>query len=29
MFGQHNEEVLAEIGYGKDDVARFKAANVI
>lgn len=29
MFGQHNDEVLAELGYNKDDVARFKAAKVI
>ena len=29
MFGQHNEEVLTELGYGKDDIARFKAAKVI
>ena len=29
MFGQHNEEVLAELGYSKDDVAGFKAAKVI
>ena len=29
MFGQHNEEILAELGYGRDDIARFKAAKVI
>ena len=29
MFGQHNEEVLTELGYSKDDVAGFKAAKVI
>ena len=29
MFGQHNAEVLAELGYSNDDIARFKAARVI
>ena len=29
MFGQHNEEVLTELGYSKDDIAGFKAAKVI
>jgi len=29
MFGQHNEEVLTELGYGKDDISGFKAAKVI
>jgi crotonobetainyl-CoA:carnitine CoA-transferase CaiB-like acyl-CoA transferase len=29
MFGQHNAEVLAELGYNNDDIARFKAAKVI
>jgi crotonobetainyl-CoA:carnitine CoA-transferase CaiB-like acyl-CoA transferase len=29
MFGQHNEEVLGELGYSSAEVAAFKAANVI
>jgi crotonobetainyl-CoA:carnitine CoA-transferase CaiB-like acyl-CoA transferase len=29
MFGQHNDEVLAELGYTEDDMARLKAAKVI
>ena len=29
MFGQHNEEILATLGYGKDDLARLRAAKVI
>ena len=29
MFGQHNEEILTELGYGKADIAGFKAAKVI
>jgi crotonobetainyl-CoA:carnitine CoA-transferase CaiB-like acyl-CoA transferase len=29
MFGQHNEEVLTELGYDKTAIAGFKAAKVI
>jgi crotonobetainyl-CoA:carnitine CoA-transferase CaiB-like acyl-CoA transferase len=29
MFGQHNEEILTELGYSKDDIAGFKAAKII
>ncbi len=30
MFGQHNEETIStELGYGKDDLTRFKAEKVI
>ena len=29
MFGQHNEEILTELGYGRDDIASFKTAKVI
>jgi crotonobetainyl-CoA:carnitine CoA-transferase CaiB-like acyl-CoA transferase len=29
MFGQHNEEVLGELGYSSAEVAAFKAAKVI
>jgi len=29
MFGQHNEEILTELGYSKGDIAGFKAAKVI
>jgi crotonobetainyl-CoA:carnitine CoA-transferase CaiB-like acyl-CoA transferase len=29
IFGQHNEEVLMELGYDKDDILRFKAAKAI
>ena len=28
-LGEHNEEVLAELGYGKEDVVRFKDEGVI
>jgi crotonobetainyl-CoA:carnitine CoA-transferase CaiB-like acyl-CoA transferase len=29
MFGQHNEEVLAELGYSSGDVAEFRSAGII
>ncbi len=29
MFGQHNDEILAELGYDKDAIAGFKAAKII
>ena len=29
MFGQHNEEILGELGYSAGDIAGFKAAKVI
>lgn len=29
MFGQHNEEVLAELGYGADEIAGMRAEKVI
>jgi formyl-CoA transferase len=29
LLGEHTDEVLAELGYGKDDVAALRAANVI
>jgi crotonobetainyl-CoA:carnitine CoA-transferase CaiB-like acyl-CoA transferase len=29
MFGQHNNEVLSELGYSAADIAGFKAAKVI
>ena len=29
MFGQHNEEVLTELGYSKADIAGFKSGKVI
>jgi crotonobetainyl-CoA:carnitine CoA-transferase CaiB-like acyl-CoA transferase len=28
-IGEHTEEILAELGYGKDDVAQLRAANAI
>jgi len=29
MFGQHNDEVLAELGYNASDIAGFRSANII
>jgi crotonobetainyl-CoA:carnitine CoA-transferase CaiB-like acyl-CoA transferase len=29
MFGQHNEEILTELGYNKDDISGFRTAKVI
>ena len=29
MFGQHNDEVLTELGYGQSDIAGFRSANII
>src|SRR6201998_4557934 len=29
MFGQHNDEVLAELGYGAADIAGFRKAGVV
>ena len=29
MFGQHDEEVLGELGYSRDDIARFRQTGVI
>jgi crotonobetainyl-CoA:carnitine CoA-transferase CaiB-like acyl-CoA transferase len=29
MFGQHNDEVLAELGYGAADISGFRAAKII
>ena len=29
LLGEHTEEVLAELGYGKDDVAALRADKVI
>jgi crotonobetainyl-CoA:carnitine CoA-transferase CaiB-like acyl-CoA transferase len=29
MFGQHNEEILTELGYNRDQIAGFRAAKVI
>ena len=29
MFGQHNDEILGELGYSKDQVAGFRATKVI
>lgn len=29
MFGQHNDEILAELGYSKDQIAGFRSAKVI
>jgi crotonobetainyl-CoA:carnitine CoA-transferase CaiB-like acyl-CoA transferase len=29
MFGQHNAEILGELGYSEADIARFKAAKAI
>jgi crotonobetainyl-CoA:carnitine CoA-transferase CaiB-like acyl-CoA transferase len=29
MFGQHNEEVLTELGYTQSDIAGFRSANII
>ena len=29
MFGQHNEEVLAELGYSEQDIAGFRSAKII
>jgi crotonobetainyl-CoA:carnitine CoA-transferase CaiB-like acyl-CoA transferase len=29
MFGQHTDEVLGELGYGRADIERFRAAKVI
>ena len=29
MFGQHNDEILAELGYDSDAVARLRADKII
>jgi crotonobetainyl-CoA:carnitine CoA-transferase CaiB-like acyl-CoA transferase len=29
MFGQHNDDVLAELGYSKAQIEGFRAAKVI
>jgi len=29
MFGQHNEEVLNELGYTPTDIANFRSAKII
>ena len=29
MFGEHNEEILAELGYSAADVASFRSSNII
>ena len=29
MFGQHNDEILQELGYTESDIAGFKAAKTI
>jgi crotonobetainyl-CoA:carnitine CoA-transferase CaiB-like acyl-CoA transferase len=29
MFGQHNEEILAELGYSPSDIAGFRSAKII
>jgi len=29
LLGEHNDEVLAELGYGKDEIAAFRAEKVI
>jgi crotonobetainyl-CoA:carnitine CoA-transferase CaiB-like acyl-CoA transferase len=29
MFGQHNDEVLAELGYSEADIAGFRSAKII
>jgi crotonobetainyl-CoA:carnitine CoA-transferase CaiB-like acyl-CoA transferase len=29
MFGQHNDEVLAELGYTQSDIASFRSAKII
>jgi crotonobetainyl-CoA:carnitine CoA-transferase CaiB-like acyl-CoA transferase len=29
MFGQHNDEVLAELGYGASEIAEFRAAKIV
>ena len=28
-FGQHTEEILSEIGYSKDDIAKLKEKDII
>jgi crotonobetainyl-CoA:carnitine CoA-transferase CaiB-like acyl-CoA transferase len=28
-FGQHNDEVLGELGYSDSDIAGFRSANII
>jgi crotonobetainyl-CoA:carnitine CoA-transferase CaiB-like acyl-CoA transferase len=28
-FGQHNDEVLGELGYSQSDIAGFRSANII
>jgi crotonobetainyl-CoA:carnitine CoA-transferase CaiB-like acyl-CoA transferase len=29
MFGQHNDEVLQELGYSQTDIAAFRSAKII
>jgi formyl-CoA transferase len=29
LLGEHTEEVLAELGYGKQDIATFRTGKVI
>jgi formyl-CoA transferase len=29
LLGEHTDEVLAELGYGKDEIAAFRAQKVI
>ena len=28
-FGQHNEDILKEIGYGEDEISQLRTAKVI